>query len=116
MTHFIDLSGLADVKVPTLVLGTIDPLIDPGSVGRAVIAAVDLLDSVEIAAFDSDPLYDFRAQRPVIHYKDGVIADVFEPAMSLDLVTDVLGQTFLYVHGAEPDFHWPRLTEDILEI
>lgn len=116
MTHFIDLSGLADVKIATLILGTVDPLIDPGSVGRAVTAAVDLLDSVEVAPFDSDPLYDFRAQRPIIHYKNGVIEDVYEPAMSLDLVTDVHGERFLYVHGAEPDFHWPRLTQDILEI
>lgn len=108
--------NLGELKVPTLVIALVDHLVDPGAIGQAVNACIDLLDSVEVAAFDSDPLYDYRAQRPIVTYNDGVLSSSAEPGMSLDLVTDVNGQTFLFLHGTEPDFHWPRLTADVMEI
>ncbi|MFY9262778.1 MAG: PAC2 family protein [Actinomycetaceae bacterium] len=105
-----------DLRVNTLVIGLVDPLIDPGAIAQAINAAIGLLDSVTVAEFDSDPLYDYRAQRPVVTYVDGIIAELYEPGMSLDLVTDVQGERFLHIHGAEPDFHWPSLVADVLDI
>lgn len=117
MANFVTYpENLGDVTVPTLLIGLVDHLVDPGAIGQAVNACIDLLDSVEVATFDADPLYDYRAQRPIVTYVDGILASSFEPGMSLVLVTDVNGNPFLYLHGTEPDFHWPRLTEDILEI
>ncbi|USR80018.1 PAC2 family protein [Arcanobacterium pinnipediorum] len=107
---------LGDLKVSTLVIGLIDHLVDPGAIGQAVNACIDLLDAVEVSAFDSDPLYDYRAQRPIVTYVDGKLASSAEPSMSLDLVTDLNGESFLFLHGTEPDFHWPRLTADVIEI
>ncbi|QRV02764.1 PAC2 family protein [Arcanobacterium phocisimile] len=107
---------LGELKVPTLVIGLVDHLVDPGAIGQAVNACIDLLDSVEVLSFDSDPLYDYRAQRPIVTYVDGQLASSAEPSMELDLVTDVRGESFLFLHGTEPDFHWPRLTADIIEI
>lgn len=108
--------NLAELSVDTLVMGLADALVDPGATVQAVGASIDLLESAEIGFIDSSPLYDFRAQRPVVTYVDGIIADMVEPGMALDLVTDVSGHSFLYFHGAEPDFQWPALTQDLLEI
>ncbi|WP_216378942.1 PAC2 family protein [Arcanobacterium phocae] len=108
--------SMGELTVPTLVIGLVDHLVDPGAISQAVHACIDLLDSVEVCSFDADPLYDYRAQRPIVTYEDGHLTSSAEPGISLDLVTDVNGQTFLFLHGTEPDFHWPRLAEDALEI
>lgn len=108
--------NLADLNVSTLVLGLVDPLVDPGAIVQAVTASIDLLDGVEVASVESTALYDYRAQRPIVTYVDGVIAELSEPGMALDLITDVAGEHFLFFRGAEPDFQWPALTRDLLEV
>ncbi|MFC5280567.1 PAC2 family protein [Arcanobacterium canis] len=108
--------SLGNIEVDTLVLNLVDRLVDAGEVAATMEAVISDLDFVGIASFDSDPLYDFRAQRPIATYADGRLADIAYPSMDLKLVTDVQGRTFLYISGQEPDFHWPVLARDIVEI
>ncbi len=116
MSKFVTFESVSDLQVSRLVMNLVDPLVDAGDTAQAIHAAIDSLDSVEIATFESDSLFDYRAQRPIVSYVDGLIVDVQECGMALSLVTDVVGERFLYLHGQEPDFHWPSLTQDILEI
>ncbi|MCI5826314.1 MAG: PAC2 family protein [Arcanobacterium sp.] len=105
-----------ELSVPRMVINLVDPLVDAGDVGRAVAASVDTLESVEIASFDADVIYDFRAQRPIVSYKDGKLVELAQPHMNLDVVTDMHGENFLYLSGQEPDFRWNTLTADVLAV
>lgn len=106
----------ADLTVSHLVLNPIDPLIDAGHVAQAVDAAIADLDAVNIALFSADQLYDYRAQRPIVTYSDGKIADFVAPELYLNLVTDMSGQSFLYLGGQEPDFNWEKVAKSIISI
>ena len=117
MAHLIEYdNGVEDLQVPRLFINLLDPLVDAGDVAEVVEAALAPLESVEVARFDSDVIYDFRAQRPIASYLDGKLADVVTPSMTLDLMSDMDGQKFLYLHGHEPDFRWPSLSSDIIEL
>ncbi|MDD7464985.1 MAG: PAC2 family protein [Actinomycetaceae bacterium] len=105
-----------DLTVPRMLMNLVDPLVDAGDVAQAVAASVDSLESVGIASFDADVVYDFRAQRPIVSYQDGKLVDLAQPHMNLDLVTDMHGENFLYLSGQEPDFRWNTLTQDLLSV
>ncbi len=105
-----------DLRVRTLVLNLVDPLIDAGNTAQAIDATINTLDAEKIGSFNPDALFDFRAQRPIVSYSDGHIVDMRMPHLDLMLVTDVLGESFLYLTGLEPDFQWNAVSEDILEI
>ncbi|QTG76176.1 PAC2 family protein [Trueperella pecoris] len=117
MAHFFTLDDIASgLRVRTLVINLIDPLIDAGDTAQAINATIDTLDAELIGTFDSDKLFDLRAQRPIVSYADGHIVALTMPQMRLMLVTDVHGESFLYLTGQEPDFRWCAVSEDILEI
>lgn len=99
-----------------MVINLVDPVVDAGDVAEVVHATVDSLESVPIATFDHDVMYDFRAQRPIVAYADGKLVDMIQPMMHIDLITDMHGEKFLYVCGQEPDFRWNAITSDLLEI
>ncbi|WP_124055010.1 PAC2 family protein [Arcanobacterium ihumii] len=105
-----------DLCVPYLVMNLIDPLVDAGDISQAIDATIADLDAVKIATFDSDLIYDYRAQRPIVSYLDGQLNDLAYPEMKLNLVTDIAGNNFLYLCGQEPDFRWRTLTNDIIGI
>ncbi|MBM7825608.1 hypothetical protein JOD55_001435 [Arcanobacterium pluranimalium] len=105
-----------DLRVPYLVMNLIDPLVDAGDISQAIDATISDLDAVNIATFDSDLLYDYRAQRPIVSYLDGKLNELAFPQMQLNLVTDIAGKNFLYLCGQEPDFRWNTITQDIIDI
>ncbi|WP_300047345.1 PAC2 family protein [Trueperella sp.] len=117
MAHFYTLEpGIENLRVRTLVLNLVDPLIDAGNTAQAIDATIKTLDAEQIGSFDPDPLFDYRAQRPIVSYSDGHIVGMTMPHVALMLVTDVHGESFLYLEGLEPDFRWNAMAEDILEI
>lgn len=116
MQYFHLEPSAGDLQVDCLVLNLVDHLLDAGEISAAIDAAILDLDATNIGEFDSDPLFDFRAQRPIVTYLDGEIADYVQASIQLALITDVSGKSFLYLYGQEPDFHWPTVAEDILEI
>ena len=66
--------------------------------------------------FNSDPLIDYRSQRPLMNYKDGRLVDMRRSGIVLSHASDVEGQPFLHLHGAEPDFQWDALLADMIDI
>ncbi|MDY5585373.1 MAG: PAC2 family protein [Arcanobacterium sp.] len=105
-----------DLKISKLVVNLLDHLVDAGSVMQALDYSISTMDKVRIADFSADELFDFRAQRPVVNYRDGKIEQWRMPKLYLDLVTDLEGQRFLYFGGNEPDFRWPSLVQEFLAI
>ncbi|WP_423917230.1 proteasome assembly chaperone family protein [Frigoribacterium sp. 2-23] len=76
----------------------------------------ETLDGTLIASFDADELLDYRARRPVFTFDQDHISEVTPPRLSLHLMRDDLGQSFLFLSGFEPDFQWQRFTEALLGV
>ncbi len=60
-------------------------------------------------------LFDYRSRRPTLDVIDGVLTRLVWPALELHRRA-VDGRDLLVLHGAEPDFRWKELGEDILEL
>lgn len=87
------------------------------SAGNAGTATADhIAEGGEIVAtFDSDLLYDFRANRPTTRFVEGVLQSVTWPEMVLRL-HHVGGRDLLVLSGTEPNWHWQRLAREIIAL
>lgn len=69
-----------------------------------------------VAVFDNDQLLDYRSRRPIMYFEKDHISS-YEPAtLALYLVTDEVGQKFLFLHGYEPDFKWEAFTAAVFDL
>lgn len=76
----------------------------------------DKLDYRVVAMFENDELLDYRSRRPVMFFERDHISSYEPQVLALYLVTDEVGQKFLYLHGYEPDFRWDSFVDAVLEI
>jgi hypothetical protein len=68
-----------------------------------------------IATFDDNVLFDYRSRRPTLDVVDGTLTRLVWPALELHH-HEAGGLDLLVLHGAEPDFRWKELGDDILEL
>ncbi len=68
-----------------------------------------------VATFDADVLFDYRSRRPVLDVVDGSLTRLVWPEFSLHRRT-FGDRDVLVLHGAEPDFRWKELGDDIVEL
>jgi len=69
-----------------------------------------------VAMFENDELLDYRSRRPIMFFEKDHISSYEPQVLALYLVTDEVGQKFLYLHGYEPDFKWDAFVDAVLEI
>ena len=117
MGHFVSFpEAEGPERVERLVLNLVDPAVDAGAVGQLISLSLSPLDGGAAALFNSDPLIDYRSQRPLMNYKDGRLVDMRRSGIVLSHASDVEGQPILHLHGAEPDFQWDALLADMIDI
>src|SRR5262249_58816394 len=68
-----------------------------------------------VATFDGNVLFDYRSRRPTLDVVDGTLTRLVWPALELHRRT-AGGHDLLILHGAEPDFRWKELGDDILAL
>ena len=68
----------------------------------------DVGDPVDVAAFDADQLYDYRARRPPMVFVEDHWEDYEQPRIRVQALTDTAGTRFLLLDGPEPDVQWER--------
>jgi proteasome assembly chaperone (PAC2) family protein len=91
--------------------------VDAGLGASAAIAALlDSSDTELLATFDDDTLLDQRARRPTARIVDGVTTALTWPAIQLRAGVDLSGNDVLYLVGPEPDMHWGRFVDAVVEI
>jgi len=84
--------------------------IDAGNAG--VIAAnhlINELPNTRIAQFDMDQLIDYRSHRGPMRLQSDRWTEYEEPYLALDYLRDGEGNSFLLLHGVEPDLQWERV-------
>ena len=102
-----------DLIAPVLI-AAFDGWVDAGS--AATTALEQLLDeAVDVATFDPDALFDYRARRPTLQIVDGRLAELTWPELVVRRVR--FGERDLLVlAGPEPDDRWHAFAEDMLDI
>jgi hypothetical protein len=104
----------SDTLAAPVLVAAFDGWVD--AAGAASAAATHLGRGGElIATFDADVLFDYRSRRPVLDIIDGTLQRLSWPSLQMHRV-HVGGRDLLVLHGAEPDFRWRELGDDILEL
>jgi predicted ATP-grasp superfamily ATP-dependent carboligase len=101
---------------PVLVLA-LEGWIDAGT-SAAVAAEVlgDRMAFTTVARFSAEDLIDYRARRPIVHLVDGVQRGLTWPSVELRAAKDLDGKDVLMLVGAEPDRHWHRFTDEVVDL
>lgn len=117
MAHYVSFPDeVPEGPIENLVINLVDPATDAGAVSRLIAHSLAPLDGQPAALFDTDPLMDYRAQRPWVNFEDGKLVGLWRDGLVLSNARDMEGQPFLHLHGMEPDFHWEALVSDMLDI
>ena len=94
-----------------------DGAMDAGASGRmAAEQMLRALPTTHIADFEAEDFINYRSHRPVITVKNWVTQEVELPKISLDLLRDDRGESFLLLHGPEPDYRWEEFAERVRKI
>jgi predicted ATP-grasp superfamily ATP-dependent carboligase len=101
---------------PVLVVA-LDGWVDAGlGASAAVEHLLATSPTAVVASFDTEPLVDLRARRPVARLVDGVTAELTWPAIRLLAGKDRVGADVLYLTGPEPDFRWHGFVDAVVEL
>lgn len=108
------LSAPDEPLVAPAILAAFDGWIDAAGASTAAADQV-AAGSEPIATFDADVLYDYRSRRPVLDIVDGTLTELTWPELTLRR-TRIGGRDLLVLTGAEPDFRWRELGQDLQEL
>jgi predicted ATP-grasp superfamily ATP-dependent carboligase len=90
---------------------------DAGAGGRMAVAHIlRTLENRPVAYFHIDGFYDYRGRRPRTTFDSDHYESMDLPHLTLSEVTDASGQTFLLLHGVEPDLGWQSVVRSIVEL
>jgi hypothetical protein len=88
--------------------------VSAGGAGTATAEHV-AADAIEVARFDSDLLYDYRVNRPILEFTEGIIDTIEWPSTVLRRRT-VDGRDLLILTGPEPNWHWQAFGEAVADL
>jgi proteasome assembly chaperone (PAC2) family protein len=105
--------GLPELVEPVVVVA-LDGWVDAGS--AATNAASTLATGGRIvASFDADEIFDYRARRPTLQIVHGRPRSLDWPELTMR-ATKVGERDLLVLTGAEPDYRWRELANDIVAL
>jgi hypothetical protein len=107
------LDDTEELVAPTVIVA-FDGWVDAGS-GATAAAAALAGEGYVVATFDPDVLFDYRARRPTLEIHDGRPARLTWPELVLRR-SRVGDRDVLVLAGAEPDFRWHELSDDLVEL
>ena len=101
------------LRNPALILA-LSGWVDAGSSGTA---AADFLatDGVELVRFDGDAIFDYRANRPTVSFRDGRMTDVERPQVVI-YRRELPERDLLVMVGSEPDYRWRAFAEGVADL
>ena len=98
---------------PSLIVA-LDGWVDAGASATTAASLVGA-GGKDVATFDADRLFDYRARRPTLEIADGRLSALTWPEFVIRSVR-IADHDVLVLTGPEPDYRWPRLAHDVLEV
>jgi hypothetical protein len=105
------LHGVPELIAPTLI-AALDGWVDAGSAATTAAGALSEQGAL-VATFDGDIVFDYRARRPTLHIVDGRPGELTWPELAIRH-TRLGERDLLVLTGAEPDFRWRELADDLV--
>ena len=102
-----------DLIAPTFV-AAFDGWVDAGSAATTALERL-LDDAVDVATFDPDALFDYRARRPTLQIVDGRLAELTWPELVVRRVS-FSERDLLVLAGPEPDDRWQAFATAVVEL
>ena len=102
-----------EVISPTIVVA-FDTWVDAGQASTTAVEALGDGSTV-VAEFDPDALFDYRARRPPLEIRDGRLAELTWPELTVRHTT-IEGRDLLLFGGPEPDYRWRELADAVVEL
>jgi len=108
------LDGSPPALVAPVVLAAFDGWVDAGS---SATRALEILTggANPVATFDPDELFDYRSRRPTLEIRDGRLASLDWPEVTLRWAR-FGDRDVLILTGAEPDDRWHQFAESVVEL
>ena len=103
-----------EVISPTIVVA-FDTWVDAGQASTTAVEELGGDDSRVVAEFDPDALFDYRARRPPLEIRDGRLAELTWPELTVRQTT-IEGRDLLLFGGPEPDYRWRELADAVVEL
>jgi hypothetical protein len=103
----------ADLASPIVVVA-FDSWVDAGSASTTA-AGVLAEGADNLATFENDLLFDYRARRPVLEIVDGRPAELTWPEITLKR-RRIGARDLLVLSGHEPDYRWRTLAQSIVAL
>ena len=97
-----------------VVVAAFDGWVDAGGAATGVIEVL-AADAEPIATFDADELFDYRARRPTLEIRDGRLASLDWPEVTMR-VARFGGRDLLLLGGTEPDDRWHRFAAAVVQL
>jgi hypothetical protein len=103
----------ASLREPVLIQA-LSGWVDAGGAGTG--AATFLAGSgAVVAEFDSDALFDYRSNRPILDFVDGEVREIQWPAITVRS-SSAAGRDLLVMTGSEPDLAWHGFSSSVFEL
>ena len=102
-----------ELIAPAMVVA-FDGWVDAGSAATVAAARIGAEGPV-VATFDPDLLFDYRSRRPTLEIKDGRPSLLTWPELLMRRAR-VGDRDLLVLAGAEPDFRWRELSDDLVDL
>ncbi len=106
--------SVRDLVAPTVVVA-LDAWVDAGAASTTAAKALADEAAPQVASFESDVMYDYRARRPTLEVLDGRPANLAWPDLTLRR-TRIGERDILVLTGPEPDFRWRELADDLASL
>jgi hypothetical protein len=105
--------SVVDPVLVVMLLGWIDA---GGAAAGAMAVLEQELDARPVLRFDSDTFIDYRARRPLLQLREGVIEKMIWPITELKVGRDAVGHDVLLLTGQEPDSAWDLFLDSLVEV
>ncbi|MGZ3587131.1 MAG: PAC2 family protein [Candidatus Limnocylindrales bacterium] len=103
----------AELASPIVVVA-FDSWVDAGSASTTA-AGVLAEGADDLATFDNDLLFDYRARRPILEIVDGRPSELTWPEITLKR-RRIGARDLLILSGHEPDYRWRTIAESIVAL
>lgn len=110
-----DAAPTGDGSGPVLI-HALDGFLGAGSAARLAAQQLVTGRGEVVHEFDLDEMFDYRARRPLIAFRENHYAEYDEPTLHVVLEHDGNGEPYLVLAGPEPDFLWERFVNEVHDV
>lgn len=99
-----------------VLIHALDGFLGAGSASRLASEQLRTGHGEVVHEFDLDEMFDYRARRPTIAFRENHYADYEDPTLQVVLEHDTNGEPYLLLAGPEPDFRWEGFVNEVHDI